>query len=178
MIDILFKYETPSWGAKLICALYALLALPSFIAFYTYDQWAGDAPTILSYLILLVGIVFILSALKPSNWKGWIYFMADEKGLYFPHEEQQPAEDTSLFVPWEHVGTIRTERLYGGKSGLSIEIDTNFDDLEHHFSRQRLVNKLLGFNQERNGYYVVAYANNGFQGLDQVVDTLCRLKNS
>ncbi|MBU2955001.1 hypothetical protein [Marinobacter sp. F3R08] len=172
----MFKYETPPWGARLICFSYFIVSFCMLIAFYTYNNWSGNSPVIFKYVFLMLGLVFLVPALKPGNWKGWVYFSADNNGLSFPASFNESKNKLSLGVPWENVGIIKSETLYGNVRGISIELKISKDDIESHFGEVDRTNKFLGFDQKRGDYFVVAYANNAFQRVSSVVDSLNAIK--
>ncbi|MBB1440188.1 hypothetical protein H5202_16200, partial [Shewanella sp. SG41-4] len=53
-------------------------------------------------------------SIKPKNWKGWVYFTADDYGVHFSSPLSQGKEQTFLDVKWDNVGNIKSEALYGG----------------------------------------------------------------
>lgn len=173
-----FKYETPPWGAKLICLVYFLVSSLLLLAYATYSSWAENAPSALQYVFLIVGIAFLFVSLKPATWKGWVYFTADDNGLYFPTKLTKANQQPHLNVPWSNVGIIQVEALYGAVNGVSIELNISKYDLDLYFGDSGQTNKILGFNQKRGDYYVIAYANNTFQKLSDVVHTLNKLKSA
>lgn len=168
-----FKYETPAWGAKLICSVYALV---SGVFLLAYGSWADNSPWLLRYAFLILGLVFLLVALKPSNWKGWVYFTADDNGIHFPSSLSPSEEPTVLDVSWDNVGDIKHEKLYGGEYGISIELKISQLEIDDYFSNVAKAKKILGFNQMRGEYFVIAYANNSFQKLPDVVNQLIDIK--
>ncbi len=172
----MFRYETPSWGAKLICFVYLAISCLMLFSFSTYESWATNSPNILKYIFVILGFIFMLPALKPSNWQGLVYFSADNKGLSFPTSFYEGKNKSSLSVSWENVGIIKSETLYGNVRGISIELNVSQSDIESHFGKVALTNKLLGFNQRRGDFFVVAYANNAFQNVSNVVNSLNEVK--
>lgn len=174
-MDKPFNYETPPWGAKLICVIYFCVAVFFFSIYYNFGTWFGGAPVFIKYFILLLSIVFLLVALKPSNRKGWIYFSANNEGLYFPVNCQNKTS-SALHVPWSRVGCIKQETLYNHTHGITIGLKLSDDEVNSYFKDLKMVNKYLGFNVKRNGFYVVGYANNAFQNKSDVVRTLNRIK--
>ncbi len=173
-----FKYETPAWGAKLICTVYVLVSGAFLIAYGSYESWAGNSPWVLKYAFLILGLVFLFVALKPSNWKGWIYFTADDSGMHFPSSPSSNEEPIFLDVSWANVGNIEREKLYGGVYGISIELKISQLEVDTHFSNVASTNKILGFNQMRGEYFVIAYANNAFQKLPAVIKQLIDIKRA
>ncbi|MDB2705440.1 hypothetical protein N9Y67_02740 [Pseudomonadota bacterium] len=113
----MFKYETPPWGAKLICFVYITISCVMLIAFSTYESWAGNSPIVLKYIFIIVGLPFLLAALKPNNWQGRGYFSADSRGLNFPTSFSEAENQSSLNVTWKNVGIIKSEILYGNVRG-------------------------------------------------------------
>ena len=174
----MFKYETPPWGAKLICFVYLAVSCLALFAFSTYDSWAGNSPIILRYIFIILGLAFLIPALKPRNWQGWVYFSADNIGLNFPLSYFEAENKSSLNVAWGNVGSIKSETLYGNVKGISIELNISQADIDSHFGKVTLTNKLLGFSQKRGDFYVIAYANNSFQKVSSVVDSLNAVKCS
>jgi hypothetical protein len=174
----MFKYETPPWGAKLICFVYLAISCLALITFSTFDSWAGNSPTILKYVFVILGLAFLISAVKPSNWQGRVYFSADNIGLSFPTSYNEAKNKSSLKVAWGNVGSIKSEILYGNVRGISIELNISQTDIDSHFGKVTLTNNLLGFSQKRGDYYVIAYANNSFQSVSSVVDSLNAVKCS
>ncbi|WP_342806042.1 hypothetical protein [Alteromonas sp. M12] len=172
-----FKYETPSWGAKLICSVYALISGALLIAYVTYEGWSDNSLWVLKYTFVFLGLAFLFVSLKPSNWKGWVYFTADDNGIHFPSSPSSD-ESASLDVSWENVGNIKREKLYGGVYGISIELKISQLDVETHFRNVANSNKILGFNQMRGEYFVIAYANNAFQKLPDVIQQLIDIKGA
>jgi hypothetical protein len=173
-----FKYETPAWGAKLICSVYVLVSGALLLAYGTYESWAGNSPWVLKYAFLILGLVFLLVSFKPSNWIGWIYFTADDNGIHFPSSPSPSEESIFLDVSWENVGNIKHEKLYGGVYGISIELKISQLEVDTHFSNVARTNKILGFNQMRGEYFVIAYANNAFQKLPAVIKQLIDIKRA
>ena len=173
-----FKYETPPWGAKLVCSIYILISGVFLVAYDTYGSWAGNSPWALKYVFLILGLVFLLISLNPKNWKGWVYFIADDNGIHFPSTPSRSEAPKFLDVKWENVGNIKQEKLYGGVYGISIELKISQRDVDMHFSRVARANKILGFNQMRGEYFVIAYANNAFQKLPAVVSKLLDMKDA
>ncbi len=148
------------------------------VAYGTYESWTGNSPLVLKYAFLILGLLFLLVSLKPTNWKGWVYFTADDYGIHFPSLQPSPSEEpTFLDVSWDNVGNIKREKLYGGVYGLSIELKISQRDVDKHFSNVARANKILGFNQVRGEYFVIAYANNAFQKLPAVVNQLLEIKS-
>tara|TARA_R110000744_G_scaffold7843_1_gene26825 strand:+ start:438 stop:968 length:531 start_codon:yes stop_codon:yes gene_type:complete len=174
----MFKYETPPWGAKLICFAYLAISCLMMIAFSTYESWAANSPIILKYIFVILSLTFLLPALKPSNWQGWVYFSADDRGLNFPTSFDEAKNKSSLNVTWKNVGIIKSEILYGNVRGISIELNISQTDIDSHFGKVVLTNKLLGFNQKRGVFFVISYANNAFQNVSNVVDSLNEVKRS
>jgi hypothetical protein len=172
----IFKYETPAWGAKLICFFYMLVSVVFFIAFSTYEDWSANSPWLLKYVFLIVGLIFLLVPLNPKNWKGWVYFTADDYGIHFPSSYSPSDELTFLDVKWKNVGNINKEQIYGGIYGVSIELKISQSEIDSYFSNVTSANKILGFNQMRGDYYVIAYANNAFQKIAYVVEHLSAIK--
>jgi hypothetical protein len=173
-----FKYETPAWGAKLICSAYFLVSGIFLVSYGTYESWAGNSPWALKYAFLILGLLFLLVSLKSTNWKGWVYFSADDYGIHFPSSPSPSEEPTFLDVSWENVGNIKREKLYGGVYGISIELKISQKEVDAHFSNVARANKILGFNQMRGEYFVIAYANNAFQKLPAVVNQLLEIKGA
>ncbi|MEW6995749.1 hypothetical protein AADZ84_15980 [Colwelliaceae bacterium MEBiC 14330] len=174
----MFKYETPPWGAKLICIAYLAVSYLMLLTFSTYEEWAGSSPAVIKYTFAILSFVFILPVLKPSNWRGWVYFSADNKGISFPTSFSEAKNNSSLNVAWQNVGAIKSEILYGNVRGISIELSISQAEIDQYFGKNALTNKLLGFNQKRNGFFVIAYANNAFQTISSVVDSLNEIKRS
>lgn len=174
----MFKYETPPWGAKLICFVYLAISFLALIAFSTFDSWAGNSPIILKNVFAILGLTFLIPAVRPSNWQGWVYFSADNFGLSFPTSYNEARNKSSLKVAWRNVGSIKSEILYGNARGISIELNISQADIDSHFGNVTLTNKILGFSQKRGDYYVIAYANNAFQSVSSVVDSLNEVKCS
>jgi hypothetical protein len=172
----LFKYETPAWGAKLICSVYFLVSALFLVAYWAYESWAGNSPWALKYAFLILGLVFLLISLKPTNWKGWVYFTADDYGLHFPSSPSPSEDPTFLDIQWGNVGNIKCEKLYGGVNGISIELKIPQREVDMHFGNVASANKILGFNQMRGEFFVIAYANNSFQKLPAVVKQLLEIK--
>jgi hypothetical protein len=173
-----FKYETPPWGAKLICSAYFLISGVFMTSYGTYESWAGNSPWALKYFFLILGLVFLFMSLKPKNWKGWVYFSADDYGIHFPSSPSPMENPTFLDVSWENVGNIKQEKLYGGVYGVTIELKISQREVEENFSNEALANKILGFSQKRGEYFVIAYANNAFQKLPAVVHQLLDMKKA
>ena len=171
-----FNYETPPWGAKLICAVYFCISLFFFSIYYNFESWIGNSPAFIKYFILMLSIVFLLVVLKPSNRRGWVYFSANDKGLYFPFDCQKVASP-ELLVPWSKVGVIKKETLYNGVYGITIELKLSDDEVNSHFKNLKRLNKFLGFEFKRNGFYVIGYSNNSFQKISDVVFTLNEIKS-
>jgi hypothetical protein len=171
-----FKYETPAWGAKLICSAYCLVSGLFLVAYGTYESWASNSPWALKYAFLILGLVFFLVSLKPTNWKGWVYFTADDDGIHFPSSPSPSEEPTFLDIKWVNIGNIKREKLYGGVYGISIELKIPQREVDRHFGNVARANKILGFNQMRGEYFVIAYANNSFQKLPAVVKQLLEIK--
>ena len=63
----MFKYETPPWGAKLICFCYLVVSCLMLFAFYTYGNWAVNSPVVFKYIFVMLGLIFMFSALKPRE---------------------------------------------------------------------------------------------------------------
>ena len=173
-----FKYETPAWGAKLICLIYVLVSGALFLTYATYESWADNSPRGFKYAFLILGLVFLVVSLKPTNWKGWVYFTADYNGIHFPLASSSNEEPTFFDVKWENVGNIKREKLYGGVYGISIELKISQLEVDAYFSNVASTNKILGFNQVRGDYFVIAYANNAFQKLPEVVNQLIKIKGA
>ncbi len=173
-----FKYKTPAWGAKLICSAYSLVSGGFLVAYMTYESWAGNSPWVLKYAFLVLGLVFLLVLLKPTNWKEWVYFTADDYGIHFPSSPSPSDEPRFLDVSWANVGNIKREKLYGGVYGISIELKLSQSEVDTHFSNVASTNKILGFNQMRGEYFVIAYANNAFQKLPAVIKQLIDIKRA
>jgi hypothetical protein len=176
IMNRVFKYETPAWGAKLICSVYVLVSGVFLLAYGTYESWAGNSPWVLEYAFLILGLVFLLVSLKPTNWKGWVYFTADDSGIHFPFSPSPSEEPIFFDVKWDNVGNIKREKHYGGVYGISIELKISQLEVDTHFSNAASTNKILGFNQMRGEYFVIAYANNAFQKLPAVVNQLIDIK--
>ena len=174
----MFKYETPPWGAKLICFCYLVVSCLMLFAFYTYGNWAGNSPVVFKYIFVMLGLIFVFPALKPSNWRGWVYFSADNRGISFPTSFDEVNNQSSLHVAWENVGVIKSETLHGQVKGITIELNISQADIDLHFRKADLTNKLLGLNNKRGNYFVIAYANNAFQKVSRVVNTLNEIKRS
>lgn len=168
----MFKYETPPWGAKLICFIYLAVSCCMLIVFSAYENWAGNSPIAFKYIFAILDLVFLIPALKPSNWRGWVYFSADNRGINFPTSLDEAKNHSSLNVTWENVGIIKSETLYGNVRGLSIELNISQTDIDSYFGKVALANKLLGFNHKRGNFFVISYANNAFQKISSVVDSL------
>ena len=62
-----FKYETPSWCAKLMCSVYFLISGIFLVAYGTYGNWAGNSPWVLKYVFLILSLVFLLIVLKINK---------------------------------------------------------------------------------------------------------------
>lgn len=172
-----FRYETPKWGARLLCTIYFSISVIFFFAYFNYETWANNTVYLLKYFLALLSVVFLIVSLKPGNSRGWVYFSADDKGLYFPLGRSYSESSTDLFVPWAKVGEIKSEMLYNRIKGVSLELLLSDDQLNHCFKEYMQVNKILGFDYKRNGYHVIAYANNLFQTVNHVVEILNQLKN-
>ncbi len=170
-----FNYETPPWGAKLICAVFFCVSVFLFSIYYNFEAWLGSSTPFIKFFILILSIVFLLVVLKPSNRKGWVYFSANDNGLYFPLNCQE-VDSSQLHVPWSKVGTIKKETLYHRTHGITIELQLSDDEVNFYFKDLKIVNKILGFNFKRNGFYVIGYSNNAFQKRSQVVHTLNEIK--
>jgi hypothetical protein len=145
-------------------------------SFSAYDRWAADSPSILRYAFLILGLIFLFVSIKPKNWKGWVYFTADDYGVHFSSPLSQGKEQTFLDVKWDNVGNIKSEALYGGVNGISIELKVSQIDVDLYFSETARANKILGFNQMRGDFFVVAYSNNAFQKIPNVVLRLKEIK--
>jgi hypothetical protein len=174
----MFKYETPPWLAKLICFVYLVFSCLFFVTFSTYDNWAGNSPDIFKYLFIILALVFSLPALKFRNWRGWVYFTADNQGLNFPTTFDHASNINSFNVAWENVGAIKSEILYGNVRGVSIELNISKTDIDLYFRQYALAKKILGINHKRGCYFVVAYGNKSFQKISDVVTTLNDIKRT
>ena len=172
-----FNYETPPWGAKLICSAYFCVSVFFFSIYYNFESWIGSSPAFIKFFILMLSVVFLLGVLKPSNRRGWVYFSASDKGLYFPLDCQK-IESPELHVPWSKVGVIQKETLYHAVYGITIELKLSNEEVNSHFKDLKMVNKFLGFSFKRNGFYVIGYSNNAFQNRDEVVSTLNEIKRT
>lgn len=172
-----FKYETPAWGAKLICSAYFLVSVILLISYGTYENWAGNSPWLLKYFFLILGLMFLLVSLKPKSWKGWVYFIADDNGLHFPSSPSPSDKPTFLNVKWEDVGIIKKEKLRGNEIGVTIELKITRTEIDSYFRNVARANKILGCNQMRGEYFVIAYGNNAFQKISHVVKQLLAIKS-
>tara|TARA_B100000508_G_scaffold30628_3_gene23274 strand:- start:7649 stop:7885 length:237 start_codon:yes stop_codon:yes gene_type:complete len=76
------------------------------------------------------------------------------------------------------VGIIKSETLHGQVKGITIELNISQADIDLHFRKTDLTNKLLGLNNKRGNFFVIAYANNAFQKVSSVVNTLNEIKRS
>ncbi|MBV1915600.1 MAG: hypothetical protein KUG72_09455 [Pseudomonadales bacterium] len=176
-MDRAFKYETPLWGARLICLIYLCVSMLFFSAFYHYESWSDNSPVFFKYFFVFLSMVFLFVSLKPSNRMGWVYFSANDMGLYFPLSALYNESSKDLHIPWNKVGNIKSEMLYGNTKGISLEVLLSDDDISFYFEAHSRVNKILGFNCKRNGFYVIGYASNLFQGTEKVALTLNQLKS-
>ncbi|MFT2089955.1 hypothetical protein [Paraglaciecola sp. 2405UD69-4] len=113
---------------------------------------------------------------KPTNWKGWGYFTADDYGMHFPSSPSPSDKPEFLYVSWGKVENIEGEKLYGRVYGVSIELNISQREVEQHFSQVYKANKLLDFKQMRGEYFLIAYPNNAFQKLPVVVNRLLEIK--
>lgn len=172
----MFKYETPPWGAKLICSVYLIISCLMLAAFSTYHNWSGNSPAVFKYIFAVFGLIFLLPLAKPSNWYGCVYFSADSKGLNFPASFNEKHNESSLNVSWENVGSIQSEILYGNMRGISIELNIPQSAVDSYFGDVAITNKLLGVSQKRGNFFVIAYANNAFQSVASVVESLNKVK--
>ena len=172
----LFRYETPKWVARLLCITYCCIGILFFLAYYHYDVWAEGAVSFLKYFFAFLSVVFLIISLKPSNSRVWIYFSADDKGLYFPLGRSYQESPADLLIPWHKIGEIKSETIYYGIKGISLELLLTDEQFNRHFKQYSQVNKILGFDLKRRDFYVVAYANNIFQSVNSVVETLNQLK--
>lgn len=114
-------------------------------AFSTYGSWAGNSPVFLKYIFVILGLLFLLPVLKPTNWHGFVYFTADNNGLNFPTSFNEANNKSTLCVAWKDVGLIKSENLYSQVKGVSIELNISQTDINSHFENAALTNKLLGF---------------------------------
>lgn len=173
-----FKYETPVWGARLICLAYFLVSVIFFISYWTYESWASNSPWFLKYFFLVLGLFFLLVSLKPKNRKGWVYFTADAYGLHFPSSSSQSDDPVFLDVAWKDVGNIKREKVYGNAYGVSIELKITQNEIDSHFYNEVRANKILGCSQMRGEYFVIAYGNNAFQKIPHAIEQLLAIKRA
>lgn len=170
-----YYYETPMWAVVILCSVAALVAITCFMAFYYWVEWADEEPIAIKWLLLIIGLGFLIVAIRPGNWQPWRYFYADSAGIHFPSECPQTKNTTWLLVPWNHVGNIRREVFLGRSKGPSIELQLQDDEIDRFFHNDKLAKKFFGREVRKNGFFKVGYSN-AFKSIDDTVRILNEFK--
>jgi hypothetical protein len=170
-------YGTHRWAAASLCTLSVVIAVLCFAAFYNWNTWAGQAPALIRWFLLLMGLIFLLSGTMPKNWRPWWYFIADAHGLRFPSQCPQTANTQWLLVPWNRIGTVKKELFYDRFKGPSIELDLQDPEIDRFFRDVQLKKMFFDKALRENGFFKVGYSN-AFMKVDDVVDTLNKLRKT
>jgi len=167
-----YYYETPMWSVTALCSVAVLLAFLCFAAFHYWAGWAGGAPTVIRWLLLLMGLVFLTAGIRPRHWRPWRYFYADEDG---PSECPETKDTKWLMVPWARIGSIKRRTFYGRYKGPSIELLLKDDEIDPFFTADKLTKRFSGRPALENGFFTVGYSND-FINIDHAVRTLNQMK--
>jgi hypothetical protein len=166
-----YRYETPMWIVIILCSVAVSVSMACLLAFNYWDQWAGDAPPFIKWLLLVMSFVFLTAGLRPNNWKPWRYFYADDSGIHFPSECPETKSTEWLTVPWERVGKIRKETFVSRHKGPSIELLISDHEINRFFRDVKLTRAFFNNEISQNEYFKVGYSNL-FQKADRAVRIL------
>ena len=171
----IYSYETPRWAVIFLCVVSIAISLLCFTGFYGYRMWASEAPTLLKWLILLIGMGFLIVAIRPRNWRPWRYFVADAQGIRFPSECPETENTQWLLVPWQRIGNISKEVFYDRFKGPSIALILSDEEIETFFRDIKLKKKFFNRQADEGGYFKVGYSN-AFIRADKAVKILSEYK--
>lgn len=170
-----YRYETPIWAVRLLCTFAIAVSIACFAGFFIWVHWAGNAPVVSRWALLLIAVGFLLAGLKQSNWKPWRYFYADDIGIHFPSECPETKDTKWLSVPWVKVGNIQKEHFVSRQVGPTLELLLSKQEIDQYFRDVKLTKLFFGKKPVENGYSKVGYSN-VFNNPDKAVRVLNEYK--
>lgn len=98
------RLEEPSFVladpvAVQLAALITLIALPPVVWLWAFEAWRGGRAEFAHYALAALGAAMLAAGLWPRNWRRWVVFAADRRGVYL----RRMAGDY-VHVPWADVG--------------------------------------------------------------------------
>ena len=171
-----YFYEAPIWVVAILCSFAVVVSVACFMMFWNWQQWNSVEPQIIRWLFLVMALGFLVAGIKPTNWKRWRYFYADDAGIHFPSECPETKDTEWLIVPWKQVGEIKKDVFYSRYKGPSIELLLSDDEITRFFRGLRLTKMFLAEDIVQNGYFTVGYSN-AFKSADNAVRTLNEYKS-
>lgn len=151
--------QTPLWlrtTARLL-----ILAMALAIAALSAGSW-GEMPVPARALVVVLVPTMVLAALWNRPWRKLVKFVASDRGIAFPGNEQfvlslQPqANPRWLVVPWEDISNIRFARDVGdGSRCVAFDVRVSVEEAEAFFRHVDKPQDRLGAPE---GVLSVAYA--------------------
>ena len=119
-----YIHRTPPW---LVAGLRAFLAAFAVaLVVLSAREWA-TMPLPAKGLIAVLAPALGYFALARRVWQRTVKFLADGRGIHFPHNSQlvytlgQPPKADWLLVPWHHVANIRVAKV-AGEDGATLAL--------------------------------------------------------
>ena len=172
-----FNYGTPLWAVTLLCSISLILSSLALLAFINFEHWSAGSSSFLKWLLLLLSFIFLVVAIKPNNWKPWIYFYADSTGLHFPSDCPETRGTQWLTVPWSRVQSIKKERFTNRFMGPVIKLDISDAEISKFFKDSQLAKQFFYHTESDTRYFTIGYSN-AFINTDKAVNTLYTYKKN
>lgn len=123
-----YIHRTPPWLViclRIVCAAFALA-----VAWLSAQEWATmPIPARMLIGVLLPALAYC--ALSRRVWRGTVKFLADARGIHFPHNSLlvrtlgEPQKAEWLLVPWQRIANIRVAEVPtedGAAPGLCLDV--------------------------------------------------------
>jgi hypothetical protein len=129
----LYVHRTPAWLVTTFRA--TLFVMAAVAGALSMSSWA-TMPVPARLLVSIVAPALLAFSIWPRPWKGFVKFMADGHGLYFPHNSLLVvsiggrSSPEWLFVPWRNVENLRVATEAGTDGGSCIAADIKVSDEE------------------------------------------------
>lgn len=129
----------------------------------------------------MVALACGVVAFTPQVLSGSSSFIADNRGIFFPHHSKRRLlewnyKDQWLLVPWHRVANVQIESVFAGEEGfrpgiaLQIDVDKTLEEEFFSYLQSPLLRK-----REANMQLKICYANS-FHSPETVAQKLLSLK--
>lgn len=113
-----------------------------FILVLLYNEKAADMPLLMKGFVWFLSVMAVLVAVHPKTMSPYIYFLADQRGMFFPSrgERLQNIEEQKkhhwLFVPWQNILNLRTAEIEehdGNVKAIAFDVRISLEEQAEFF---------------------------------------------